>query len=141
MWDIHTGTCVRIFTGHTGSVTAVSLCSDGKTMASASDDHVIRLWDLSSGNLIKSMHGHEGTINSLDFSKNGTLLASGSDDDTVRLWDVKSAEESAISVTGKPSSRKDQSLKVLPTKRTPLYAVSFTNRNILVALGVYKPIK
>lgn len=114
-------------------------------------DNVIKLWDLGSGNLIKAMTGHEAYISTLEFSKNGELLVSGGDDDSVRVWSVKDAETKAVQsiggqVTGSVNTttsglgfKRDEScVKTFHTKRTPIYSLSFTNRNILVALGVFE---
>ena len=92
------------------------------------------------------MEGHEGQINSLEFSQNGEVLASGSLDDTVRVWRVNDASTSPTQVVtgtgsngnGSAVEKADQCLKVFPTKRTPVYSVSFTKRNIMVALGVFQ---
>lgn len=104
---------------------------------------MIKLWDLGSGNLIKSMTGHEATISTLEFSRNGELLVSGGDDDSVRVWSVKDAETKAVQSIGGAVAplglKRDEScIKTFHTKRTPIYSLSFTKRNILVALGVFE---
>jgi transcription initiation factor TFIID subunit 5 len=90
MWDIQTGKCVRIFSGHFGSVRALAVSPDGRMLASAGADSVINLWDLAQGTKIASLHGHTvgQRVCSLDFSQGSSVLASGGADDTVRLWDV-----------------------------------------------------
>jgi transcription initiation factor TFIID subunit 5 len=87
---------VRIFANHNGPVTAIAVNPDGRTMASAGVDKVIRLWDMGTGRIIKTMSGHTNSIHSLEFSRNGSLLASGAEDDSVRLWDVKKSNLDSI---------------------------------------------
>jgi transcription initiation factor TFIID subunit 5 len=89
MWDISRGNPVRMFTGHTGVITAIECSHDGKTLASADDQGSIFLWDLASGTRIKRMRGHgKGGIWSLSFSVESSVLVSGGADMTVRVWDV-----------------------------------------------------
>jgi transcription initiation factor TFIID subunit 5 len=92
LWDVQKGTCVRIFAKHNGPVTAAAISPDGRTMASAGTDNVIKLWDMGSGKPIKSM-AVLSTVFSLDFSRNGAILASGGADDCVRLWDTKKSND------------------------------------------------
>jgi transcription initiation factor TFIID subunit 5 len=93
------------------------------------------------------MLGHEAAISSLEFSRNGEILASAGDDDSVRLWSVKEAETAPMFSASSPAppstsstkvATKDPCLKSFYTKRTPVYSISFTKRNILVALGVFE---
>lgn len=67
---------------------AVAASRDGKWLATAGRDHVIRLWDAATGQPVKEFPGHSGAVNSLRFSSDGTRLASGSADKTVRVWDI-----------------------------------------------------
>jgi len=39
LWDVQTGDCVRIFTGHRGGVRSLAMCPDGKSMASGRGLH------------------------------------------------------------------------------------------------------
>ena len=90
LWDVQKGSCVRVFTGHTGAVKTVAVSPNGLYMASAGEDRSICLWDLGSGRRIKTLTGHTGFIYSLAFSQDNTVLVSGSADSTVRVWDVQS---------------------------------------------------
>jgi WD40 repeat protein len=79
--------------GHSNHVYALAFSPDGKTLASGSDDHTIRLWNLQSAQEIKQLTGHSHFVTAVAFSPDGQRLASSSWDKTVRLWDVQSGEE------------------------------------------------
>ena len=74
---------------------------DGKTLASGSADHMIRLWDVATGRPIGTpLIGHTVFVASVAFSPNGKTLASGSWDDTIRLWDVAYTDDIATYLCG-----------------------------------------
>ena len=67
---------------------------DGKTLASGSDDALVRLWDVATRQADRHpLTGHTGPVFSVAFSPDGKTLASGGDDDTVRLWDVATGQQ------------------------------------------------
>ncbi len=76
---------------HSGTVNAVALSPDGKTLASAGDDPLIRLWDPSTGKSLGTLQGHTGAVRCLAFSPDGKTLASGSNDKIICLWDMSAA--------------------------------------------------
>ncbi|KAF2464362.1 putative WD-repeat protein [Lindgomyces ingoldianus] len=76
--------------GHAGSVTAIAFSPDGKQLASASDDKMVKLWDTGSGALLQTLEGHTDPVRAIVFSPDGEQLASASDDKMVKLWDAGS---------------------------------------------------
>jgi WD40 repeat protein len=79
--------------GHAGGVWAIAFSPDGKTLASGSMDHTVRLWNLEPGELTATLEGHAKRVLAVAFSPDGRALASGSQDDSVRLWDVTTLTE------------------------------------------------
>ena len=67
--------------GHTDHVNSVCFSSDGKYIASGSEDKTIQLWNVASGEQEgKPFKGHISGIHSVCFSPDGKYIASGSKD-------------------------------------------------------------
>jgi ankyrin repeat protein len=79
-----TGTASSTLKGHTITVWALAVLSDGR-LASASWDKTIRVWRPSTGVCEAVLEGHTITVWALAVLPDGRL-ASGSADKTVRVW-------------------------------------------------------
>ncbi|MEM7133965.1 MAG: NB-ARC domain-containing protein [Chloroflexota bacterium] len=107
LWDVRTGKCLKILTGHTDHIRSVAfrpvpkehpeaterLPYGAQMLASSSYAHIIYLWDLTAprGSKITFdlLSGHTASVWSVAFSPDGQWLVSGSMDKTARLWDVQ----------------------------------------------------
>ena len=79
------GTLLKKFKGHRGRITCVGFSPDGKFIASAGKDGMIKFWAID-GTLIKTIKAHTNKITSLSFSPDGKIIASASNDNTIKLW-------------------------------------------------------
>jgi len=87
--------------GHDNYVTSVTFSPDGKTLASSSGDHSIRLWDMTiPSNDPVILTGHKDVVREVAFNSNGELLASGSDDRTILLWDLVNPSNAPVTLSG-----------------------------------------
>lgn len=78
--------------GHEGYVWNVAFSPDGKTLASVSHDHTIKLWDGPGGRLLTTIAGHSKPVRCAAFHPDGGRLVTGSDDKTLKLWDTAHGE-------------------------------------------------
>lgn len=74
---------------HEGEVLAVACSSDGKILAVAGRDKMVRLIDLKTMKEVKSMGGHRDAVTCLAFRRDSSMLMSGSLDRAVKHWDIK----------------------------------------------------
>jgi WD40 repeat protein len=96
IWNVRTGTCVKVLRGHSDDIYSIIQLSDG-TLVSASRDHTIRLWDMSTGECTKVLSGHTSFVHSVIQLANKTIV-SGSHDKTIKVWstEVKTIQADTI---------------------------------------------
>ncbi|MBD2055006.1 hypothetical protein H6F88_03045 [Oculatella sp. FACHB-28] len=91
LWQTVYGVRSRNQFKHDDWIWSVSFSPDGKTLASASADHTIKLWTVT-GKELQTLHGHQDIVLSVSFSPDGKTLASTSADHTIKLWTVTGKE-------------------------------------------------
>ena len=85
-------------TNHTEEVKGLAFSPDGRTLASAGVDRVIRLWNTSDGSLKGELVRYFEEASDVSFSPDGRLLASIGASQSVNLWHVPTLRE-VMSVT------------------------------------------
>jgi WD40 repeat protein len=71
-------------------ITAVRVHREGHWLATAGDDHRVRVWSLADGQLVHKLEGHTDWVRTVDYSPDGLILASGGNDRQIILWDAVS---------------------------------------------------
>jgi WD40 repeat protein len=77
-----------LLVGHTDTVWDVAFSPDGKLLASASDDHTVRLWDTATGKEVANFGRQPDEMQCVAFSPDGKLLAAGDDAGTIYFWET-----------------------------------------------------
>lgn len=76
------------------SVRTIAVAPNGREIATAGDDGVIRLWDASSFRQTRALRGHAGAVYALDYWTDSTMLASAGWDGKVKVWNLKGGGQS-----------------------------------------------
>lgn len=113
-WDVETGEQEAEFDHQGHGVNDVAYSWDGKILATACDDTVVRIWDPRAperGSVVRQLQGHTHHVMSCCFSASGEILATAGFDETIRLWCMH---------TGKM-------IRVIPAHSDPVVSLDFSS--------------
>ncbi len=71
-------------------ISRVIINSDGTTLATAGDDHLVRFWDAESGRVLGRLEAHTDWVRAAAFEPGGDRFISAGDDRRIRFWDAPS---------------------------------------------------
>lgn len=77
VWDVAAAACTRVFQGHTGGVTGVTLC--GPRLVSASIDKSLIVWEMEAAAPAKRLLGHTASVNCVASVRDDRVVSGGDD--------------------------------------------------------------
>ncbi|MCX6153852.1 MAG: T9SS type A sorting domain-containing protein [Candidatus Kapabacteria bacterium] len=77
-------------------INAVKFTPDGKWLASAGTDGVVRLWETQTGNLVREYLGAGSAIWGMDIDMNDSLIAAVTDLSKITIWNINTAKVEKI---------------------------------------------
>lgn len=163
VWVTDSTAPVRIFAGHFGEVTCVKFHPNGLYLGTCSSDKTVRIWDISAATCVRLLAGHCVSVTAIEFGITGKCVVSADEEGKVVMWSIADAaviweSEMGCVVTSIAVSREDALVSVTssesrvvllhfpsgrvlldcPTKQTAVLTSTFTWRDLLVAVGVYR---
>ena len=91
IFDRDSGELLQEMSGHVGPTLGVDWSPDGRRLASAGADRMIRLWDVETGHVALTIKAAENVIKLLDWSPDGGRIVS-SDFGYLNVWDGRPRE-------------------------------------------------
>ena len=93
IWNTATWTPKTNWQAHSDSIMALDISHDGKLLATAGADKLVKLWTISDQTETAKLEGHTGHVLGLGFNSDDSMLASASADKVLNLWDTKTREQ------------------------------------------------
>jgi WD40 repeat protein len=90
--DAKTGAIAVSWNAHGDTIFDFAVSPDGKMLATAGGDKLVKLWDLATQKELAKLEGHTAQVLAIAFNQDGQQLLTGGADQQLKVWDVKSRE-------------------------------------------------
>ena len=92
LYDWRTARQLRVFQGHSSTLSDLAFSPDGRTLATVGHDRKLRLWETATGKQREVVVAHRDWVRSVAFAPDGWSLVTAGDDGVVRIWHVATAQ-------------------------------------------------
>lgn len=134
LWDIRGNNdinpCTRKFADSVDVPRVIAFTRNGRILITGDEAGKISTWDIGEDRKIGTVNAHNGEVRDLAVSIEGTLLASTGANGEVLLWDMGT-------LCSTTASGADPLKRFMP-RRAETHRISFSNRNLLHAIGTAK---
>jgi WD40 repeat protein len=80
-------------TGHTDQISYMTVSSDGRFLASAGDNKIIKIWEISNTMEYRTIAGTNGRVEQMCFAPDNIHLAATTSDGELLIWNVITGEK------------------------------------------------
>ena len=91
--NVDTGTDQASWNAHADLIGDLAVSPDGKSIASAGADKLVKIWNLESHKEEARIEAHATQVLALAYNPDGTQLVTGGADQHLKAWDVKTREQ------------------------------------------------
>ncbi|KAG0055098.1 Transcription initiation factor TFIID subunit 5 [Gryganskiella cystojenkinii] len=130
LWDLGSGKKMKKMTGHQGVIYSLDFSQDGSILMSGSADCTVRAWDVK-----KEINSDGTSAHRIMHDANGSTTVAASP--TVHQSHAQAMERLSKKAAHTGPVESEDQLATFPTKRTPVYKVQFTKRNLCLAVGAF----
>ncbi len=78
---------------HGQEINDAAFSPDGRRLATASKDRIVKIWDMENGHELVTYAGHSDHVRSVAFSPDGKLIASAGAEPDIKLWDPETGKD------------------------------------------------
>lgn len=91
--DVPSAGIVNAWTAHEDTIFDLTVSADGRLLATAGGDKLVKVWDLGTQQEIARIEAHAAQVLTVAFNADATQLVTGGADQQLKGWDVKSRDQ------------------------------------------------
>jgi WD40 repeat protein len=90
LWDLRSGKAIWNLRGHAKQILSVDFSGNGYQLATASDDHTVRVWDIRKRKTAQIILAHNSLISTVKYQpQHGNYFVTSGYDNLIKVWSAK----------------------------------------------------